>query len=285
MAASDPQTLDTRLELRVRVERLHGFITFATDFAGVENHQRHAVVDAGDRHAVDHVTHPAGRQQARADGARRVEEVDDHGRRGAWHAVNARLPFVGDDPARCAHRDVTLHAGIQRQHPQRGRLALRLDHARFQGEGHDGGQHVAAIGRGVHLVRVRLQLGEQEIEVDTRLGTRADDADLAGQRMRPAQPIDLPAVRRPQGGQQDAVAQGCVAGKIAGPEERATRGATAHQQAWNRSLHRHHLASKTCSPEGIAEMDSVFCGGASQGAQAASSYRTLLYRSGRPCEG
>ena len=61
---------------------------------------------------------------------------------------------------RCLHRDVTLHVGVQAQHPQGGAVCCGIHHARADGKRHHSGQHVAAVGRGVHRVFVGLQLGE-----------------------------------------------------------------------------------------------------------------------------
>ena len=166
VAAGDAQPLDPRLQLGIGVQLIDALIAGAADIGGLEDHQRHAVVDAGHGDAVDHVADIAGRQQSRRDRARGIEEVDLDRRRRARRAVDAGAALIFDMAVRGLHGDVALHVGVQRQHPQRGGVAARLDEAGLERERHHRGEHVAAVGRGVDGVLVRLQLREQEIEID-----------------------------------------------------------------------------------------------------------------------
>ena len=63
--AGDAQPLDPRLQLGIGVQLIDALIAGAADIGGLEDHQRHAVVDAGHGDAVDHVADMAGRQQSR----------------------------------------------------------------------------------------------------------------------------------------------------------------------------------------------------------------------------
>ena len=65
----------------------------------------------------------------------------------------------------------------------------------------------------------------------------ADDADLAGQRVRAAEAVDLPRVGRAHHREQHAVARGDVGRQVGGVEERPARGAAAHEQAGDGALH------------------------------------------------
>ena len=125
-------------------------------------------------------------------------------------------------PAGGFHRDVALHVGVQGQHAQGGLLALHAGHAGFQRKWHDGCQHVAAVGGRIDRVLVRLQLGKQEVEIDPRRRAGTHDPGLAGQRMSPAQTIDLPLVGRTQRGQQHAVAGREIGRQVGLVEKRAT---------------------------------------------------------------
>ena len=126
VAAGDPQPLDPRLQLGIGVQLVDALIAGAADVGGVEDHQRHAVVDAGhgDRRRSRSRALPVGKQPRR-DRAGGVEEVDRDRRRGAWRAIDPRRALVLDMPARRLHRDVALHVGVERQHAQRGGIAGR----------------------------------------------------------------------------------------------------------------------------------------------------------------
>src|SRR5690606_25090761 len=91
--------------------------------------------------------------------------------------------------------------------------------------------------RGVDRVLVGLQLREQEIEVDAGDLAAPDDADLAGERMRTTEAVDLSPVRRAHDGEQHAIARRDVGGQVGLVEERAARRAAAHEQAGDGGLH------------------------------------------------
>jgi len=225
------QRLDPGLQLVVAIHLIHRFLPGAAHVGCLEQHHRHAVVDAGDLQAVNGVLDVAGGQQTGTDRAGGIQKVDGDGRRGAGHAVDTGVAVIGDMSIRRLHGDVAPHVGVERQHPHRGGRPLHRHQAAFDGEGNHGGQHVAAIGRGVDGVLVGLQLGEQEIDVDSGRGAGPHDADLAGQRMCPADPVDLPGMGRAHDRQQDTVAHLLVGGQVAFQKERSARRAATHEQA------------------------------------------------------
>ena len=250
MPGLDAQGLDALLERRISIELGHSFVAGAAHVRGLKHHQRHAIVDAGHRQRErrkalarhrHHVTHLAGGQQARADRARSVQEVDGDRRRAAGHAVNPGVAAIAHSPALRRHGrlhgHIALHVGVERQHPHRGGVALWFYQATFQRKRHHRGQHVAAVGAGVHGVFVRLQLGEQKIQRHARRTAGADDANLAGQRVGAAQSVNLAPVRRAHHGQQHAVAGGHVGGQVRGQKKRAARAAATHKEGGDGSLH------------------------------------------------
>ena len=180
----------------------------------------------------------AGGQQARAHRTRGVQKIDGDRCRTARYTVNAGLARVLHHATLGVHGDVALHVGIAGQHPQGRAVALRWHHAGFQGKRHDGGEHIAAVGRGVHGVLVGLQLGEQKIEVHAGHRAAAHDSYLAGQRVGTAHAVDLACIRAAQGGQQHPVACGNVLGQVGRIEKRALGGSAPHEQTGNSSLRR-----------------------------------------------
>src|SRR6185312_5338436 len=82
-----------------------------------------------------------------------------------------------------------------------------------------------------------LQLREQEIEIDAAFAAPRDDADLAGQRVRTAETVDLASVGRAHHRQQDLVACRPIVRQIAGFEEGTAGRAAAHEEAGDGSLH------------------------------------------------
>ena len=81
-----------------------------------------------------------------------------------------------------------------------------LDQARLQPERRYGRQHVAAIGSGIHPRFLDGDLREKKFEVHAGLLPAAHDADLAGQRIGAAEPVDLARVGRAHHREQDGVA-------------------------------------------------------------------------------
>ena len=250
MPGLDAQGFDALLERRISIELGHSFVAGAAHVRGLKHHQRHAVVNAGHRQGegykalardCHHVTYLAGGEQARANRTRGIQKIDGDGRRAAGHTVNPGVAVIAHSPALRRHGrlhgHIALHVGVERQHPHRGGVALWFYQATFQRKRHHRGQHVAAVGAGVHGVFVRLQLGEQKVERHARRAAGADDADLAGQRVGAAHAVDLPAIRRAHHGQQHPVAGGHVGGQVRGQKKRAARAAATHKEGGDGSLH------------------------------------------------
>jgi hypothetical protein len=149
-----------------------------------------------------------------------------------------------------------MHSKAWRLRPQTGPMsgggALHGNEALLDGEREDGREHIAAIRRGIHEWLVEAHLREQEFEIDARPRGALDDADLAGQGIRAAQPIDLAGIGRAHGGQQDAVAQRRVPRQVLRQKEGALRGAATHQGAGNGGPRaRTHEASRIGSRPGF----------------------------------
>ena len=156
---------------------------------------------------MHHILHLAGGQQAGAHRTGGIQKVDGDGRGAAGHAVDTGFAVVAHLAARRLYRHVTLHAGIEGEHAEGAGFALRRHQAALQREGHHRRQHVAAVGRGIHRVLVRLQLGKQEVQVHAGLAAAGNDADLAGQRVCSTQAVNLAAVGRAHDSEQHTVAQ------------------------------------------------------------------------------
>ena len=247
------QGLDAGLEVGVGIEFGHALVPGAAQVAGAEHHQRHPIVNAGHvnferfearqfgrglhTNAIEHLT---GGQQAGTDRTRSVQKVDGDGRRRPRRTIDTGIALVLHiaplRPQRRAHRDVALHVGVEGQHTKGAGVALCLQQARLQGKGHHAGEHVAAVGRGVHGVLVGLQLSKQEVQVHAGLGTAAHDGHLAGQGVSAAQTIDLTTVRRPHGRQQHPISRGGVCGQIGLIEKRPFGGAASHEETGNGDL-------------------------------------------------
>jgi len=228
--------LDAFLEHRVRIELVPGFITLDAEVGGEHHDHGHAVVDAGDFHAIEAIDQVAGGEQGPAHRAGGIEKSDVDRRGGARHAIDARVAGVFHAACRGLHLDVAERPGIAGQHAQRRGRAVRRHHAALDRERHHRGEHVAAVRRGVDQRLARGHLREQELQVRARLAGR-NDADLAGQRIGAADAVDLARVGGTHRGQQHAVARRDVGGQVAGPEKRAMRRAAAHEVAGYRALH------------------------------------------------
>ena len=73
---------------------------------------------------------------------------------------------------------------------------LRRNNPAFNGKGANACQNIAAILCIGNNGLIDENLKKQIIDIHIGAGRFADDGDFAGQRMRPAQPIDLPRVWR-----------------------------------------------------------------------------------------
>ena len=111
-----------------------------------------------------------------------------------------------------------------------------LHQAAFDGKRPHTREHVAAVRAEIDEWLVDHHLAEQEVDVDAGpLGLR-HDRDLAGQRIRATEAIDLARVGRAHDSEQHLVAQSSVGGEVACEEIRATRCAAAHEERGDRGL-------------------------------------------------
>jgi hypothetical protein len=228
---------DARLQFGVGVQLVAGFVAGASEVAGAHQHHRHAVVDAGDLHAVELVHHVAGGQQLAAHRTGGFEEVDLDRGGGARHAVDARIAVVAHAAAGRLQNDLAQCAGVEGEDAQRRLAITRRHQTAFDGEGADAGQHVAAVGGGVDARLVDQHLREQELQIDAGFHGLADDGHLAGERVGAAHTVDLARIGRAHDGEQHTVALRGVGGQVGGEEERTARRAAAHEQAGDGGLH------------------------------------------------
>jgi len=128
-------------------------------------------------------------------------------------AVSRKLILIGDEvpgqpsmraspsyeilPAGRLHGDVGERAGVPRENPHRRFRRARGDEPPLDRKRRDGGQHVAAIRRGVHARLLDQDLRKQEFQVDAGRSERATIANLLVQRIRAAEAVDLPQVGEP----------------------------------------------------------------------------------------
>ena len=83
-----------------------------------------------------------------------------------------------------------------------------------------------------------VYLAEGVVHVGIRTVGAADDGQLAGQRVRPAQTVDLPAVRAAEDGQDYPVPLLRLCGQVVLQEKNGLAGAPAHDHTGNAFLFR-----------------------------------------------
>ena len=184
--------------------------------AAAQDHDRHAVVDAGDVDAVDAVDDVARRQQRAAGRARR--------RRGTRSGSARRCPAR----RRCARRrrsrprrpasatcatamlavlTMWMRTGVTA--PATGTRPFSIAHGPTPASMLPQFWRVADLGLG------RPHLQEQVVDVGVGARRRADDGDLAGERVGAAHAVDLARVRRAHRGEQHAIARRAIGGQVA----------------------------------------------------------------------
>ena len=115
--------------------------------------------------------------------------------------------------------------------------SARGDQALLDRERRHAREHVAAVGPRVDRALADADLREQVVEVAAGLGRARDDGDLAVERAAAAHAVELQRVGRADGADQRLVAGLVVLGQPFAQEERAARGAGAHQDTGNGSAH------------------------------------------------
>ena len=211
-------------ERRVRVERLRLLVPSRRD-------RRHARSSAAWRHRC---RSPRCRRSCRCacpsgtltgDRTPRVEEVEQDRRRGAGHAIDARVAFIGHAPAGVWTVDVDSRPGIdvedanaswcrplRESGPARSRTAATPD------------EHVSAVRPRVDRPMADAHLREEIVDVAARLGRARHDGDLAVQRAAAAHAVELERVGGADGADQRLVTRLVVrrAATRAGRRGRAT---------------------------------------------------------------
>jgi hypothetical protein len=103
----------------------------------------------------------------------------------------------------------------------------------LNGPGTDAGENVAAVLAVADFGFVHHDLQEQIIHIGVRDAGWTDDGDLAGERMRAADAIDLPHVGRTHRSQEDAISRFAFGGEVALMEVQSFGRSAAHQRAGN----------------------------------------------------
>ena len=237
MTSGDAQHFQALQQRLVRVQFDRRFASAHPEVTGAHDHQGHGRVDAGEFGAVDDIDAASGRKHRPGHCAPGIQEVQPDGRSRAGHAVDAGIAEVGDTSAGRLHRHIDARPGVDVEHP-RGRRALGGgDQALFDRERHDAGEHVAAVRPCVHRTLADADLREQVVDVAAGFGRARHDGHLAVQRAAAAHAVELQQVRRTDGADQRLVTAHLVLRQPLAQEERAARGAGAHQDTGNGSVH------------------------------------------------
>ena len=239
LACFEAQGLDAGEQGGVGVQFGRCLVAAQAQVGGAHQHHHLRCVDAGDLETLDGVDALTCGKDLPGDRAPGVQKVHQHRCGRALHAVDAHIAVVVHLAARCAHLYIDAGAGVHVVDPHRGGLAFAVcrDQPLLDGEGPHTGQHVAAVGAGVHAGLLHADLGKQVVHIAVGLRGARDDGDLAGQRVAAAQAVDLQLVRRSQGCNQRAVAGLRVARQPVGQEERPPGSAATHQNARNVGAH------------------------------------------------
>ena len=202
------------------------FVSGAAQAARGHHHDRHAIVHAGHRDAVEDVADMPGGQHAPA--ALPVFGEGQHDRRRrTWHPVNRGIPVVADRPA--PHRKARRREAAGVDHPYPDRRTRRQ--APFDRERADPGEQVAAVLPAGNRGLVDTDLQEQVIDVRIRPNGAGDHRHLGGQRVRAADPVDLPGVRAPHDPQQQIIPFSRIRRQVRREEVRPLRRPAPHQHA------------------------------------------------------
>ena len=239
LACFEAQGLDAGEQGGVGVQFGRCLVAAQAQVGGAHQHHHLRCVDAGDLETLDGVDALTCGKDLPGDRAPGVQKVHQHRCGRALHAVDAHIAVVVHLAARRAHLHVDAGAGVDVVDPHGGGLAFAVcrDQPLLDGEGPHTGQHVAAVGAGVHAGLLHADLGKQVVHIAVGLRGARDDGDLAGQRVAAAQAVDLQLVRRTQGCNQRAVAGLRVARQPVGQEERPPGSAATHQNARNVGAH------------------------------------------------
>ena len=203
----------------------------------VDEHDGQGGVDHGNGNRPDarHLElfhHLAGGQQPGAARAAGIEEFEAHRRAGAADAGQGEIAVHRRQFAVHGEtRDDDL-AGIGIVDANHGVGALgRRDEPLIDGEGADGGGHVAAIAAGIDGGFPHQDLDEGVIDIGVGAARRADDADLRQRRYAAAHAVELAPVGigAAHGGEEDGRPKRLVLRQILGAQHDGVGRAAAHE--------------------------------------------------------
>jgi len=183
------------------------------------------------------------RQHAAPGGASRVHPVEAHGRPRSRDPRNFHV--AGGDGAAVLDGEMRVHdlfrVGVE--HAHHGRAVGQGEDAFLDGEGGDGGGHVAAVGGHVDHVVADADLREGIVHVGVVAGRAFDPHGLGQGRDAAAQAVELAAigVGTAHDGAQHAVAFLDIGGHVLGAEEHGLRGAAAEKHGGGFALHDGHF--------------------------------------------
>ena len=216
LARFEPQFLNALVQLFVALKLGDRLLPRLAEAGGGDHDDRHAVVHAGHRNAAEDIGDVSRREHAC--GGARVLEVEHDRRRGARHPVDRGVPVIAGPSARGGERGGDDPVGVHHPDPD-ARLVIAGGHqAALDRERPDAGQDVAAVLLVGDDRLVDHDLQEQVIDVDAGQPGRCDDRDLGRQRVRPADPVDLPRVGRPHDPQQQVIPLAGIGGEVVGQE-------------------------------------------------------------------
>jgi hypothetical protein len=191
----------------------------------------HGHVDAGDFDTVEQVAHPAGGQQAAGLGTGGIEEGQLDRRSAAGYAIDGGIAVVAHAAARGHHVGIDEGIGVEVADAHPGHRRARVHQPVLDGEGTDGAEHVAAVGRGVDPALGHHDLHEQVVDIGVRVRRAADDRHLAGLRTATADTVDFQLVARAHQAEQQLVALQRVSGQVVGQKDRPFRSTASHEYA------------------------------------------------------
>ena len=198
-----------------------------------------AVHDGGlDRAAarLDDVDRVAGRQELAGGGAGGAGHVHLDESAGAGHARDGDV--AGDLRLAVLDENVRLHdlLGVYLPDGDLVETLVALDDGLVDRERGDAGGDVAAVAVPVNDRVGDGDLGERVVHVAARLLARADDGELARQRIGAGQTVDLALIGGTEDLQDHGVALGAGSRQIVFLEENALAGTGAHDDAGNSVL-------------------------------------------------
>ncbi|MNE30420.1 hypothetical protein D3C80_1239330 [compost metagenome] len=165
LSGLQPQRFQAFEQRAVGVQLSRGFRAADTQLAGLHHHHRHGHVDAGHRHAINHVLGLARGEQLAGLAADRVEEGQVHRGGSARHPIDRRTAFVAHDTAGRFDQRIDEGASVEVTDAHQGLAFLAFYQPLFDGEWPNRTQHVAAVGGRIDPALCDHHLHEQVVDV------------------------------------------------------------------------------------------------------------------------